>query len=104
LTHLIQSQPDMKLVREEPADPVELLLAVRRRRAKVVIVPLEDPEAVRGVSSHLLSEHPDLLVLGLSLGRGESVAYRRSVTERRVEAFPAESLLRVIRTTRLGDD
>jgi DNA-binding NarL/FixJ family response regulator len=61
---IIERQPDMEIV-GEIVDPLHVLLATRETRVEAVIVALRNSED-SGLISHLLSECPNLTILGLS--------------------------------------
>ena len=92
LTHLIQDQPDMKVV-DAVSEPVQLLVAVKDSRADVVVLPLPTSGEMPGICSHLLAEFPDLLILALSLSGDSGFIY---TAERVVEA-PVGNILKALR-------
>jgi hypothetical protein len=109
LTHLIQSQSDMELVKPEQNDmnSVEpgqsdrvldeqmsktVKLLVGANQADVVILPQPDSGEIPGICSHLLAEYPDLRVVVLSI-TGDTV-----YTAERVLKAPVENILKAIRT------
>lgn len=64
LTEMIRRQEDMELV-GEVLEPLDVLVAVREMRADAVVLALEDYEEP-GLCSHLLTEYPNLTILGLA--------------------------------------
>ena len=101
LAHLIRGQTDME-VAGEVSGPVDLLLTARRTGADVIVLPLPDSAEMPGVCSHLLAEHPDLLILALSVHGRSGFLYRRTVTVDPVAAPPVENILAAIRTAEGG--
>jgi hypothetical protein len=103
-TDMIKVEPDMIKIDEDVSGTVKLLLAARSTTANVIIMPMQESNAIPGVCTHLLSEHPDLLILGISIHKRPhdtkwGVAYRREITEDTIEAPLVENLLQAIRTT-----
>lgn len=98
LRSIIDRELDLEVVAEEP-DLVELLAAVDRTGADVVIVNLPESGEVPGICSHLLYEYPDLLILALSPVKGEAFAYRLTISRSQLNATE-KSLLAAIRTQR----
>jgi DNA-binding NarL/FixJ family response regulator len=97
LAYLIKGQPDMEIA-GDVSGAVELLLATKRTAANVVILPLPDSGDVPGVSTHLLAEHPDLLILMIAVQGKTGWACRRRITLEPIEATPVENILMAIRT------
>ena len=65
IQNLIKRQPDMKLV-GEVVDPIELIIALRKTTADVVIItPLKTNGDPR-ICSQLIEEHPQLKILILT--------------------------------------
>lgn len=63
LRHRVEEQCDMKVV-GEAANAVDLLVRVRESRAHVVILGFPEAEN-HGISTHLLAEFPDLLLVSV---------------------------------------
>ena len=64
LARVAVDQSDLEII-EEIGDGVELLVAVGQTHADVVVLGLRDSE-LPGICSHLLSEYPDLKILGVT--------------------------------------
>ena len=96
LKDLIARQADMQAVGEEQ-EPVETLLAVSQTNADVVILELPESRSDPGVCSHLLAEHPDLLVLALSPGCESAFLYRQSIIKEPLLDLTDEGILTAIR-------
>jgi DNA-binding NarL/FixJ family response regulator len=95
LYELIAHESDIEVETVEP-DPIELLAAVGRVEADVVIITLPetgDP----GLLSHLLTEYPDLLVIALSPADESAFVYRQVITKESLEPLSEEGLLHAIR-------
>jgi DNA-binding NarL/FixJ family response regulator len=74
---LISRQPDMEVVGEF-ADSLELL--INARQSDVVFLSLPHLETEPGICSHLLAEHPDVLVIGVTSDVRGAVLWRRSIS------------------------
>jgi DNA-binding transcriptional LysR family regulator len=102
LTDLIQRHADLEVVGKPSPEPVDLLLAVREYEADVVIMALANPAEPPGISSHLLAEYPDLLVLALSINtESGSVYYRPAISNRPVTVLTGDSIVKAIRTANM---
>ncbi len=92
---VVADQPDMEVVGELD-DSVGLLLAAGRTRADVVVLGLQNSE-LPGVCSHLLSEYPQIKVLGVtSDGRG-AFLYELQPQKAPIGEVSPEGLLDAIR-------
>ena len=95
LKELICRQADMEVV-GEALDPLEVLYAVRQTEADVVVTTLpESGEA--GISSHLLAEYPQLLVLALAPDGNGAVLYRQVLVKEVLPSTANDALLSVVR-------
>ena len=95
LKDLICRQGDMEVV-GEALDPLEVLYAVRKTEADVVVTTLpESGEA--GISSHLLAEYPELLVLALAPDGSDAMLYRQVLVKESVHGEAFDGLLSVVR-------
>jgi DNA-binding NarL/FixJ family response regulator len=93
---IIEHQPDMILV-GDVIDPIKLLFATRETSVDVVIVTPLDANGEPRICSHLLAEHPHLLVVTLS-SKGEAAYLYRSGTRRlRIIEPCGESIVGAIR-------
>lgn len=104
LRRLIDRQPDMEVVGEE-LDPLRLLLAVGERDAEVVVLTQPPAGGDPGLCSHLLSEYPRLVVLGLSPHGERAVLYRLQMTREELAERTDDHLLAALRraTARVVD-
>ena len=98
---MLESQGDIDVATAAP-DPVELLAAVDRTDAEVVLVTLPESGGDPGICSHLLAQYPELLVIALSPVEQRAVAFRRVITREELVPLAEENLLRTIRRQRLG--
>ncbi len=65
LVRKVSAQPDIEVI-GPISDPVELLVTVGNVGADAVVVPLNDDDVEPGLCSHVLAEHPRVLLLALS--------------------------------------
>ena len=95
LKDLIGRQDDMAVV-GEALDPLEILYAVRKTEAEVVVTTL--PESGEpGISSHLLAEYPELVVVALAPDGNQAMLYRQVLLEERLDGTADEVLLSTLR-------
>jgi len=73
LKEILADQADMRVV-NELGDPVEVLLAVERTGADVVILGMEDGK-LPGIASHLLDQYPYLKILAISIDGRQMFLY-----------------------------
>ncbi len=99
LCSLLERQADIEVATTTP-DPVELLAAVDRTEAEVVLVTLPESGADPGICSHLLAEYPDLLVIALSPVEQRAIVFRQVITREELMPVAEEGLLRAIRRQR----
>ncbi|MFQ5881375.1 MAG: hypothetical protein ACE5I9_02720 [Candidatus Methylomirabilales bacterium] len=85
---MIERQDDMEVV-GEVLHPVDLLVAVRETEADVLILALKNSEEP-GLCSHLLTEHPNLTILGLTY-EGKSAFIEQLCPLRREIIDPSEA-------------
>lgn len=83
LRDLIGQDPDVEVV-GEVADPIDLLVAVNRTQADVAIVKWPQSGELPGICSHLLTEYPDLLVIGIPLREDRAYACRQRIARTRL--------------------
>lgn len=92
---IIERQSDMEVV-GEVLDPLDILMAVREMEADAVILAVKDSEEP-GLCSHLLSENPNLTILGLT-SEGKSAFIEQLCPRRREIIDPSEgSILSALR-------
>ena len=101
LQRVLSRQPDLEIVGQS-TDPIDLLLAVSRSEADVVIL---DEANSRGLRSHLLAEFPHLTLLDLS-SDGEVAVVEQLYPHRWKFSLAESDLPRVlrwaVRTSRSG--
>ena len=96
LRSVIEGHRDIEVEAIEP-DPVEILAAVDRAAADVVVIALPESGQDPGLCSHLLSEYPDLLVLALSPAEASAFAYRQVITKEKLQPPSKSNILACIR-------
>ena len=94
MARVIEQQPDMRLV-GHVQDRVELLLAAENADVIVLGSPQLDPPP--GISSHLLTEFPDLKILVVSTEDGGMVIYWRALQQLRLSTGSITALQTAIR-------
>jgi len=88
---LIEQEPGVELV-GEVADPIDLLVEVKRQQADLVVQEWPGEE-IPGICSHLLIEYPDLLLIGIPRDSAHVFLCRQTVSKRR---FPSAKLQEVL--------
>jgi DNA-binding NarL/FixJ family response regulator len=101
LEDAIAAQPDIDVVGEANG-LVELLLAVRATGANVVICTWPDAGEVPGICTHLLSENPELRIIGIAAEGENAWACRQVLMATPFSLAGADDLLEQIRQG--GDD
>lgn len=89
-------EPDLEVV-DEVFDPIDLMLAVRETEAHVVVITVPFSDETPGVCTHLLSEFPDLTVIGVCPEVHSAVTYRNSIEIEPLAAFSLPDMLSAIR-------
>lgn len=102
LKELIKAQEDMRVIRDEIFEPLELLLVVRETRPDVVVLGLLETGKEPGICSNLLSEYPRLLILALSQKRDEAFLYQQNVLKQALKETSDQCILSAIRTGEVG--
>jgi len=92
----IKGEPDLQVV-GVATDPVDILVEVARTQADVVISEWPDPEIMPGICTHLLTEYPGLVFLGVSRDSDQAIAARQTITKTTVESAGINELLSEIR-------
>ena len=95
LKDLICRQSDMEVV-GEALDPLDVLYAVRKTEADVVVTTLPK-SGEPGISSHLLAEYPDLLVLALAPDGSDATLYRQVLVRESLRREALDGLLSTVR-------
>lgn len=99
LRGMFERQADIEVTTAAP-DPVEVLAAVGRTEADVVLVTLPDSDDDPGICSHLLAQYPELLVIALSPVDERAVVYRQVITREELTPLAEDGLLSAIRRQR----
>lgn len=95
LKGLICRQGDMQVV-GEAVDPLEVLYLARKTQADVVVTTL--PETGEpGISSHLLAELPDLIVLALAPDGNQAMLYRQILLKEELGGPAGETFVDTLR-------
>lgn len=95
LRDLVCQQPDMDVV-GEALDPLEVLYSVRKTEADIVVTTLPR-SGEPGISSHLLAEFPELLVLALAPAGDRATLYRQVVVTEKLGSTADDVLLSTLR-------
>lgn len=90
--NVIEQQENMVVV-GEAFDPVDLLLKVNETDADVVIMGHPQADRMPGICSHLLAEHPILLILIISTIDQRAFLYERKITHEEVSYTIPEDLI-----------
>ena len=77
-------------------DPVEILSAVDRTSADVVIVTLPESGEAPGITSHLLAQYPQLLVVALSAVEQHAAIFRQLIVREELSSFEEDQLVAAI--------
>lgn len=94
LRDLIEGEPGIALAGEvEVADPIDLLVEVKETQADVVVQTWQGSEEMPGICSHLLTEFPDLLVIGVPRYGDHAFVCRQTIAKRRVRTTELHDLL-----------
>lgn len=96
LLAVIEAHDDIEVEAVEP-DPVEILAAVGRAAADVVVIALPESGEDPGLCSHLLAEYPDLRVLALSPAEATAFVYRQVITKEELTPPSESNILAFIR-------
>ncbi len=94
LKDLVEREPGLALAGEvEVADPIDLLVGVKKTQADVVVQTWQGSEEMPGICSHLLTEFPDLLVIGVPRHGDHAFVCRQTIDKRRVRTTELHDLL-----------
>jgi len=80
----------------EALDPLEVLLAVRRTEADVVVTTLPSSREP-GISSHLLAEYPQLVVVALDPEGHRAILYRQVLVKETLDNADNKNLFSKLR-------
>ncbi len=93
---IIEHQPDMTMV-GEVIDPIRLLYAIRETSVDVVIMTPIKANGEPKICSHLMAEHPSLIIVALSAKGEAAYLYQLSVPKLRIDDPSGQSILVAIR-------
>ena len=93
---LLGNQLDVEVIAQVD-DPIELLLAVKRSNAQVVVLSWLQEETPPAICSHLLAEFPELLIIGISQAQN-GILCRQTVTTSALGPITEKTLLAAIRS------
>ena len=96
LCRILERQADFEVETVDP-DPVDLLAAVDRTDADVVIVTLPESGDDPGISTHLLLEFPGLRVIAISAVEQRAALFRQVITREELTPLAEDRLLAAIR-------
>ena len=96
IRNIIERQPDMIMV-GDVVDPIKLLFASRETAVDVVIVTPLKADGEPRICSHLLAEHPNLIILTLSETGESGFLYQSDCDIKRIDKPSEQSILYVIR-------
>ena len=96
LLAILEKESGVEVWAIEP-DPFELLVAVERHGADVVVVTLPGSGDDPGIGSHLLLEYPQLLVVALEPETGGGFTYRLVIAKEEIGHLDSEGLLALVR-------
>jgi len=96
LGEVFASQADVRVV-GDVNDQAEVLLAVGRTAADVVILGMQDAE-LPGIASHLFDQYPHLKILAVSSERRQAFLYELRPQLVSIGEMDAHGLLHAIRT------
>ena len=82
------------------AEAIELLEAVERTEADVVVITLPETGEDPGLVSHLLMEFPHLLIIAISPVEESGFVYRQVITKEELLPLSQANLLATIRSRR----
>ena len=95
LRRVIEEKSEME-IECEVFDPIDLLLAVKDTEADVVVMNLSESHRTPEICTHLLTEFPDLLVIGISAQSDRAYAYRSAIVKQ--ECLSVHDMLTVMCT------
>ena len=92
----IGKEPDLEVV-DESVDPVDLLVAVGRTEADVVIQTWPASGEMPNILTHLFVEYPELLVIGLPDDSDRAVICHQTITKTEFPTVGLQDILSQIR-------
>ena len=96
IRNMIEHQPDMIMV-GEVIDPIRLLYTIRETSVDVVILTPIKANGQPKICSHLLAEHPSLIIVALSAEGEAAYLYKLDVPRLRIDNPSGQSILVAIR-------
>ncbi|MEJ2544077.1 MAG: hypothetical protein P8Y99_08410 [Calditrichaceae bacterium] len=96
IRNIIEHQPDMILI-GEVIDPIRLLYTIRETSVDVVILTPIKANGEPKICSHLLAEHPSLIIVALSAEGEAAYLYKLDVPRLRIDNPSGQSILVAIR-------
>ena len=103
LKGLIERQPDFEVV-GEVNNPVDMLLAVGRTQANVVVHAWPESERMPEICTHLLSEYPDLLIIGICPGSEKVFTCRQTIEVTPAATSSIDDMISVMRVQADDDE
>ncbi|MBN1911250.1 MAG: hypothetical protein JW818_16005 [Pirellulales bacterium] len=97
LRRTIEREADLVVVGQVD-NPIDLLVAVGAMEPDVVLHTWPDSDEMPGVFSHLLTEYPDLVVIGLPSAADRAVSCRQVIQRTETAVSSIKDLLAEIRT------
>ena len=94
--NLIARQPDMT-VAGEVIDPIELIAALKKKPTDVVIITPFKANGYPRICIQLLKEHPQLLILILTIESKSLYIYQSGATRKKLERPSEMMIISVIR-------
>ena len=76
LRRVFSKESDIEIV-GEVTDPIDAMAAIRQTNADVLVHSWEEGGQLRATCSHLFSEYPELLMIGVSPEEEAGYAYRK---------------------------
>lgn len=95
LRERIEGEADVEVV-EQGLDSIDLLVAVGRTKADVVIQTWPENGAMPGICSHLFLEYPDLIVVGLPGDSDKAVVCRQTIAKTVLPTVGIEDLFSAV--------
>lgn len=96
LESLFSEQADMEVVAEATA-PIDVMAAVSRTDADLVVLNWTEGEAIPGLCTHLFAEFPGIVVVGVAGDESGGRVCRQTVSLTRLPDASTSELLHAIR-------
>lgn len=101
LSENIEKELDVEVV-DESVDPIDLLVAVGRTEADVIIQTWPAGGEMPNILTHLFVEYPELLVIGLPDDSDRAVVCRSTITKTEFPMLGFQELLSQLRPAAVG--